>query len=216
VSTLGVRLSICAIFFLAAGAAFGQPYEIGADIGYGIYRDGTIYAPGGDARAGIRNRFAAGAVIGEDLFEHFSGEIRYQYQDGHPFLSSGSVSKDIQGQSHTFSYDFLFHIMPRASRIRPFFAAGAGAKYYETVGPAPEPQPLPAIATLNALNQWKFAPSFGGGVKIRLQEHVLVRADFRDYLTAFPKREIAPAMGGTARGIFEQFTPMFGVSYVFR
>jgi hypothetical protein len=29
----------------------------------------------------IRNRFAAGAVFGEDLYEHFSGEVRYLYHD---------------------------------------------------------------------------------------------------------------------------------------
>ena len=85
-------------------------------------------SPGGDATAGIRNRFAAGAVLCEDLYEHFSGEIRYQYQDGHPFLSSGAVSKDIQGQSHTLTYDALFQIKRRSSKIRPFIAAGVGGE----------------------------------------------------------------------------------------
>lgn len=190
-------------------------WEIGADIGYGIYRDGTIYSPGGDATAGIRNRFAAGAVICEDLYDRVSGEFRYQYQDGHPFLSSGGVSKDIQGQSHTFTYDALFHFKPRDRKIRPFIAAGAGMKYYEIVGPAPVPQPIPSIATLNSIKEWKFTVSLGGGVKVQLREHILVRADFRDYLTQFPKRQIAPALNGTARGIFQQFTSMFGVSYTF-
>src|SRR6185312_9712684 len=151
--------------------------------------------------AGTRNRFTAGAAICEDRFEHLSGEFRYQYHDGHPFLSSGGVSKDIQGQSHTFTYDLLFHFKPRDHKIRPFVAAGAGAKYYDIAGPAPDPQPVPSIATLNAIDEWKFVASFGGGVKIRLQQHILVRADFRDYLTAFPKRELAPATNGTARGI---------------
>jgi hypothetical protein len=130
---------------LAASAAYGQEYpqyEIGANIGYGVYRDGSIYAPGGEARAGVRSRFTAGAVICEDLFEHFSGEFRYQYQDGHPFISSGNVKQDIQGQSHTLDYNLLIHFKPRASKIRPFVAVGAGAKYYDIAGPAPNPQPL--------------------------------------------------------------------------
>ena len=55
----------------------------------------------------------------------------------------------------------------------------------------------------------------GGGVKYRLSRHVLVRADFIDYMTAFPKRQIAPAGNNTARGIFQQFTPLFGLSYTF-
>jgi hypothetical protein len=39
--------------------------------------------------------------------------------------------------------------------------------------------------------------------------------EFRDYLTTFPRQEIVPAPHNTARGIFEQFTPLFGVAYIF-
>jgi hypothetical protein len=55
----------------------------------------------------------------------------------------------------------------------------------------------------------------GGGVKYLVRPHLLLRADFRDYLTSFPRQQIVPAPGNTARGIFQQFTPMFGVSYWF-
>lgn len=210
---------LAAILFLAALPALSQPeygrWEIGGDIGYGAYHNGSIFSPGGDATAGIRNRFAAGAVLCEDLYEHFSGEIRYQYQDGHPFLSSGSVSKDIQGQSHALTYDALFQIKRRSAKIRPFIAAGVGGKYYNTVGPPPIPQPIPTIATLNNISQWEAVASLGGGVKYHLGEHVVLRGDFRDYITAFPKSQLRPALNGTARGIFQQFTPMFGVGYVF-
>jgi hypothetical protein len=48
-----------------------------------------------------------------------------------------------------------------------------------------------------------------------LTDHILVRADFRDYITAFPTRLIVPAANGTDHGIFNQFTPLVGVSYVF-
>lgn len=190
-------------------------WEVGANIGYGWYRNGTIFAPGGTATAGIRNRFAAGAVLCEDLYEHFSGEFRYEYQDGHPFLSSGGTAKDIQGQSHTFTYDLLIHLKGRSHKIRPYFAAGGGGKEYVIAGPAPSPQPLPTIATLSPVDEWHFVASLGFGVKVRLQKHLLVRGDFRDYMTTFPKGELTPAATGTARGIFQQFTPMFGVDYVF-
>ena len=52
-------------------------------------------------------------------------------------------------------------------------------------------------------------------MKYRLSRHALVRADFIDYITTFPKRQIAPAGSNTARGIFQQFTPLFGLSYTF-
>ena len=206
------KLLICAL--AAAPSVFAQ-YELGGVIGYGIYRNGTVFGAGSTVQAGIRNRFAAGAVIGEDLYDHISGEIRYVYHDGHPFVSSSGAKTDIQGQSHTFTYDLLFHLQPRERRMRFFAAAGAGIKGYVIAGPAPSVQPLSNVATLTTRDEWKFVADVGGGVKYALIRHVLLRLDFRDYLTTFPKRQIAPATGNTARGIFQQFTPMFGVSYLF-
>lgn len=200
---------------LFASACFAQPFEIGGAIGYGVYRDGTIFGAAASAQAGIRNRFAAGWLVGEDLYEHFSGEIRYLYQDGHPFLATASVKSDMQGQSHAFHYDLLFHLTRRDRKLRPFLAAGVGVKGYIVAGPAPNPQALPNIASLVTRDEWKFLVAIGGGVKYRLHKNVVLRGDFLDYLTAFPKRQILPALNNTARGIFQQFTPMFGVSYCF-
>jgi len=192
-----------------------QSYEFGGAIGYGVYHDGTIFGPGAEIQAGIRNRFAAGVVLGQDLNDYVSGEIRYLYHDGHPFISSDGVKTDIQGQSHALTYDLLFHFKDRRHKFRPFLAAGLGAKGYVIAGPAPSPQPVPSIATLTTTDQWKFATAVGGGVKFRIQEHVLLRVDFLDYITTFPRQQILPAPHNTARGIFEQFTPLFGVSYSF-
>ena len=201
---------------LAAGACVAQqPYEIGGGIGYGSYHNGSVISSGGTAAAGIRNRFAATAVIGEDHFEHFSGEVRYLYHDGDTFLSSGAVKGNVQAQSHALHYDALFHFKPRRERMRPFLAGGAGAKYYETTGPTPNPQPLPKIAGLTNQSQWKPLFTVGAGVKVRLGDHVIVRGDFRDYITVFPDRLFKPVDGATTRGIFHQFTPLFGLSYGF-
>jgi len=190
-------------------------YEFGGSIGYGIYRNGTVFGAGSTADAGIRNRFAAGAVFGEEMYNYISGEVRYLYHDGHPFVSSGGNKTDIQGQSQTFTYDLLFHFEPRERRLRFFAAGGAGAKGYIIAGPAPTVQPLANVVTLTTQDQWMLVVDLGGGVKYALTKHVQLRGDFRDYLTKFPKQQLAPAAGNTARGIFQQFTPLFGVSYVF-
>ncbi len=200
---------------LFAGACFAQQYEIGGLVGYGFYRNGTVFGPGASAQAGIRDRFATGFVAGEDLYEHISGEVRYLYHDGHPFLSSGSVKSDIQGESHAFHYNLLIHLNPREQRLRPYVAGGLGGKYYVISGPAPRQQVLPGIAALETHDEWKLLVVVGGGVKYRLHRNVVVRGEFLDYLTSFPKRQIVPAGGNTARGIFQQFTPLFGVSYSF-
>ena len=204
------------VFAVTVAPSLFAQYEFGGAIGYGIYHDGTIYGPGSTAEAGIRNRFAAGAVFGEEAYEYISGEVRYLYHDGHPFISSGGARTDIQGQSHTFTYDMLFHFEPRDRKLRFFVAGGAGGKDYVIAGPAPTVQPLANLATLTTFDEWKFVVDVGGGVKYTLHKHVQLRLDFRDYMTTFPKRQIMPASGNTARGIFQQFTPFAGVSYVFR
>jgi hypothetical protein len=206
-------LLLCGVAGVQIGRA--QTYEFGGSIGYGIYRDGSIFAPDADIHAGIRNRFAAGAVFGEDLYDYVSGEVRYLYQDGHPFLSGGGARSDIQGQSHALTYDLLFHFRNRSHKFRPFLEGGLGAKDYVIAGPAPSPQLFPNIAALTTVDEWKFATTVGGGIKYRIQQHVLLRVDFLDYMTTFPKRQIMPAPHNTARGVFEQFTPLFGVSYSF-
>jgi hypothetical protein len=210
-----LALTLWALVSTFAAAAFGQQYEIGADIGYGLYRDGSIYSPSGSVEAGIRNRFAAGIMLADDFSKYVSAEFDYLYHDGHPFLQGLGVKSDIQGQSDALTAQLLFHFKTREHRWRPFVAGGAGGKDYIIAGPAPFPQPLPQIASLTTNDVWKTVFSVGGGVKLRLLPHLLLRAEFRDYLTTFPRQQIVPAPHNTARGIFEQFTPLFGISYTF-
>lgn len=208
--------SLPLVTILFAGAAAAQQYEVGATVGYGIYHDGTIFSAAGTADAGIRNRFAAGILLGDEFSKYVSAEFDYLYHDGHPFLQAPGVKSDIQGNSDALTIQVLFHFKPREHRWRPFLAGGAGAKEYVIAGPSPFPQPIPDIASLTTNDVWKVVFTAGGGIKYRLLPHMLLRAEFRDYITTFPRQEIVPAPHNTARGIFEQFTPLFGVSYTFR
>ena len=201
---------------LLATAAWAQTtYEIGADVGYGIYHDGTIFSSQGTAQAGILNRFAAGMVFGDEFSDYVSAELQYLYHDGHPFLTYAGTRTDIQGNSTSVTYSFLFHFKKQDHRWRPFLEGGMGAKGYITAGPAPNPQPVPQIATLTTNDIWKVVFVPGAGVKFHVIKHMDVRVEFRDYLTTFPRTQIVPATNNTARGIFEQFTPLFGVAYTF-
>jgi len=205
----------CLFVLLFCCAVFGQQYEVGANIGYGWYRDGSIYSPYGTVDAGIRNRFAAGIDLGYEFSDYVSGQFSYLYHDGHPFLQGPGTNTDIQGNSDALTVQALFHFAKRDRRFRPFLAGGAGAKEYVIAGPAPYPQPIPQIASLTTNDVWKVAFSAGGGLQCLLRRHMLVRVEFRDYLTTFDRQEIVPAPHNTARGIFEQFTPLFGLSYTF-
>jgi hypothetical protein len=57
--------------------------------------------------------------------------------------------------------------------------------------------------------------SAGGGVNFRPIRRTIMRAEFRDYIATFPRQEIVPAPHNAARGVFEQFTLLFGLSYIF-
>lgn len=198
---------------LWATACYAGPFEIGGMAGYGSYRNGTVFAPAGTATAGISNRFVLGAVLGEDLYPHLSGELRYLYQDGDPFVSAGSGRGSIQGQSHAVHYDLLIEARRREYRLRPYVIVGAGMKYYRTTGPAPLVQPLPGIVTI--VNRNEVSPLFtaGVGVRYRLRDHVYVRVDFLDYLTPFPSNLFVGAPGSTESGIFHQLTPTIGITF---
>jgi opacity protein-like surface antigen len=200
---------------LFAVAAFAQHYEIGADIGYGIYKGGSIYSSVGTAQASIRNRFAAGITLGDEFSDYFSGEFRYLYHDGHPYLKAPGVNTDIQGQSDALTLDLLIHFKRRDRRLRPYAAGGIGGKEYIIAGPEPFPQPIPQIASLTTNDVWKVVFDVGGGVQYVFHRHMLLRGEVRDYLTTFPRQQVVPAPHNTARGIFQQFTPLFGVSYTF-
>lgn len=199
----------------AMSAAFAQSWEFGGAFGYGAYRDVRVNGPGAQATVGIRNRFAAGAFATENLYDHISGEVRYLYQDGDPFLSFNGARANIQGQSHSFTYELLFHPRPLEQRLRPFVAVGVGAKYYRTTGPEPNPQPAPAEATLVRMNEWRFLVGVGGGVTYRFRNHMFVRGDFRDYITPFPGKLFVPGANATDRGLFQMFTTTVGAGYWF-
>ncbi len=204
-----------AILLIAASAWGQQQWEVGATIGYGVYRDGTIFSNTQTIQAGIRNRFAAGINLGQDYNDYISGEFQYLYHDGHPFLQGTGVKSDIQGQSDALTLNALFYFKSRRHRLRPFVEGGAGGKDYVIAGPEPFPQPVPQVASLTTNDVWKVVFVPGVGVKLRVLPHMLFRAEFRDYLTTFPRQQIVPAPHNTARGIFQQFTPLFGVSYTF-
>jgi hypothetical protein len=210
-----LRCAAVLMVLVCSVASSAQNGEFGAAFGYGFYRNGTIIAPAGQATAGIRNRFVVGVVLADDLYEHLTGELRYTYHDGDPFLQAHGAKTNLQGQSHSFHYDLLFQTRPRSEKIRPYVAAGLGAKLYVISGPAALSPPLTNIGVLRTTDEAKALVSAGAGVKIRMRQNIVLRFDFRDYITTFPRQQIQPARSATARGIFQQFTPMVGISYVF-
>jgi hypothetical protein len=207
-------MCLAGVLLAFAGACPAQ-WELGAAAGYGLYRNASVYALEGKAAAGVRNRFALSVVLSEERFERIGGELRYTYQDGDPFLRSGGVQTNLQGQSHALHYDVLVHFRRPEARLRPYFAAGVGAKLFVVTGPPNPTAPLGGIARLTTHDDLRWLATPGFGLKWYARRGLCVRVDFRDYITPFPKKLIAPAPLATPRGFLQQFTPLVGVSYVF-
>jgi hypothetical protein len=203
------------LLLVFVSSCLGQQWELAGAAGYGLYRNGLIYSDATRATAGIRNRFVFSMALGERLYKYTGGEFRYTYHDGDPFLASGAVKTNIQGQSHAFHYDLLFYFRPHQKRVCPFVAVGCGAKLYVVTGPENPQAPLSQVARLTVHDEFKPLLVGGGGVRVRLSPDVALRFDFRDYITPFPKKLIAAQPFATPTGIFHQFTPMAGISYMF-
>jgi hypothetical protein len=114
---------------LAAGVACAQEWEVGAIGGYGYAPHLTVSNKSSSANTGIRHGAVVGVFAGEDMYDYWSGEIRYLYRFGNLKLSSGNIkAANFSAHTHIITADFLGHFRPRGSSVRPFIAFGGGAK----------------------------------------------------------------------------------------
>jgi len=205
------------LFFITTFSALGlaQTWEVGAVGGYGWYRNPTITNPTDSGRAGFPPRAAVGVVFGENPYNYIGGELRWLFRFGGPELRSNGITENPPGNTNTITYDFLFHMTPRESKLRPFVAAGAGIKVYSGSFLAVT-QPLAGLALLRPVTQVEPAISVGAGLKYLLPKHVQLRLDLRMLVTPLPDSVILPTSPLTRiHGWVYDFLPLGGISYTF-
>jgi Outer membrane protein beta-barrel domain len=212
VSVCGVPIALA---LASACMAQEREWEVGAAGGFGFMRNATVNNPTGSVSAGFDNRFAAGVVIGQDLYQHFGGEVRYTFRDNDLVLKGAGQKVNMDGNSHLVHYDLVVYALGKSSRIRPFAAAGGGIRLFGGTGHEYTNQPFGDFALLTKTTQVKPLISVGGGVKVSVTTHTTVRVDFRDYISPFPENLFATAPGAKIRGWLNDFVPLVGVSYVF-
>ena len=192
-----------------------QEWEAGAAGGYGWYSNPSIVTPAGSVQSGFAPKAAIGAVFGQNMYEYIGGEVRYLFQFGGPRLRFDGSDLNATGYSNLITYDFLFHLTNRESKFRPFVAGGAGVKIYTGGQLRFASRPFPASAVLVPDNQVEAAISVGAGVKYRVARHVLLRLDFRTYMTPFPDQILRPTGLSQVHGWIYNFVPLGGVSFIF-
>jgi hypothetical protein len=202
-----------AILALSVGACFGQQWEVGGGGGLSFVPGVNVDSTKGSATAGFQTGAAFGALLGQSLYRHLGGEVRYGYMRSNLQLKSGGETANFTGTSHVIHYDLLFQTRRGDAPAQFFAAVGGGMRIFRGTGKEAAYQPLSQFGYFTKTQELKPMADFGAGVKVRLSRKVLLRAEFRDYLTTFPEEIIAPAPGAKFGKILHDFVPMVWICY---
>jgi hypothetical protein len=200
---------------LMIGAAGAQQREIGILGGGGFSNGIPILGASPSASAGFRSGPTIGVLVGQDLYSHWSGEIRYLFEQREFHLASGGATAGFSGQAHAFHYDLVFHTGPRRGRVRPYVAAGGGLKLFRGTGQETAYRPLMEDAYLTRTQQLKPMVTAGGGVRFQIGKRMAMRIDVRDQITRFPEKIVAAAPDRRIDGWLHDLVPSIGLSWWF-
>lgn len=203
------------LFIAMVLGARAQQREIGILGGGGFLNGAPVEGTATSVTASFSPGPAAGVLIGHDLYSHWSGEIRYLFEERDARLRSSGTAAGFAGQAHVLHYDLVLHARPRQDRVRPYVAVGGGIKIFRGTGAEIAYRPLMEYAYLTRTQELKPMLTVGGGLKFRLGGRMMARVDFRDQLTRFPHKVIAPAPGMTLGGWLHDFVPTVGLSWMF-
>ena len=197
------------------GRAAEPRYEFGGGVVGSFYDKKTFTSTAGNADGGFDEGVGASVWVGHHMYAKLSGEIRYDLLRNDLMLESAGAKATFGGDSHAIHYDLHFHLTEIGSKVRPFVLAGGGVKMFRGTGQGRAFQPLSQIAVLTRATELGGLVTFGGGVKVQLTDRILLRLEFRDNLTRFPKKIITPNRGGGGDGWLNNFAPTAGASVLF-
>ncbi len=210
-----VGVTLVTLLGLAVSGCLAQEWELGVAGGYGYSRDATVNTAAGDGEAGFKHGALVSAVVGNNMYSHVGGELRYVYRLGDLNVRGGGQEASFSGESHLIHYDLLIHAAKKGARVRPFAAVGGGVRVFRGTGTEVSYQPASKYALLTKTQELEGLISVGGGVKIAVSRSVSFRLDFRDYITRFPTGVIAPAPGAKIDGWLHDLASMAGISFTF-
>jgi hypothetical protein len=197
-------------------AVFAQNWEVGVAGGGNFYTSQTFTNPAGNAAAKLASGFIVSAWLGNNTSGQFGGELRYDYEHSDLKLTSNGTSVGFGGaQTNAIHYDAVLRFASHEARVSPFIAAGVGIKDYSGTGKEQVFQQFSNIALLTKTSQFKPLISVGGGIKFQLASNIQFRVEVHDFLTPFPDKVIAPALGSKVGGWLSDFAATAGLSFSF-
>jgi hypothetical protein len=200
---------------VAAAAAAQQPHDFGVIGGGALVRGIPVEGAPTGTTAGFQPGIVGGVLLGQDLYGHWGGEIRYLFELRNLRVSSAGQTATLAGQAHVLYYDLTYSPRTRESRVRPYLAVGGGMKLFRATGAEEAYRPLMQYAYLTQTKQMEPMLSVGGGVKWPVGKRTVLHLDCRDQVTRLPQKLIAPAPGMTIKGWLHDFVPTVGLSWRF-
>jgi hypothetical protein len=208
------RIAVTTLFLAAAAAScFGQQWEFGGMGGGGFLSNVNVSGPAGSATAGFQTGGAVGGFFGQNLYPHWSGELRYMYLQNDLHIESNGTNATFSGNAQVLHYDVLYHTNKKGSKMQAFVAVGGGMKIFRGTGTEEAYQPNYQFGYMTKAQQLKPMGDAGAGVRFELRPGLYVRTEFRDYITPFPTQIIAPAPGVKYGKILNDIVPTVSLSY---
>jgi len=208
-----------AFTLLLAAAAFNCPaqqWEFGGVGGGSFLNTTSVSSPQGSATAGFKPGFVGGAFLGQNLYRHLSGEVRYEFFQSNLQIKAGGTTGTFSGIAHAVHYDLRIHTERKESRVQYFAAFGGGMKIFQGTGDETPYQSTMNYGYMTRTHQVKPMVSIGGGFTYRLSPRLSLRAELRDFITPFPTAVITPPNSNVKYGsILNDLVPMVGLDYIF-
>jgi len=195
----------------AAGSA--QQWEYAGYGGASFLNSVSVSGGPASATAGFQPGFVGGGYLGYSSSKHFGGQIRYGFMQSNLRLQSGGTEATFAGSSHVVHYDLIIQTARNEGKVQLFAAVGGGLKIFCGTGTEHASQPLYQYGYFTKTTELKPMASFGGGVKFALSKRVFLRAEVRDFLTAFPTQVIAPPSGIKYGSLLHDIVPMVGIGF---
>ena len=178
-------LLLTVVAALGAPAAHAQSAEATVFAGMAQMRNGDIGRFGlGAQEIRLTNGVRVGARLGLNSGSLTGHELSYAFERHDIEIASAAESR---ARTQQFFYNFVLHVMPRSSRVRPFVTAGLG---YTSFSPGD------GGIFQDASGENKFGYNYGGGLKVKLSRMFGLRFDVRDHVTGKPNFLDLPAVEG--------------------
>jgi len=181
------KLSCLAMLVSAlVGCAWGQTYEV--SVAGGLTRMstaplGSVSAedPLDDDTSFKKNAYGYGGRLTYNPYDYYGHEVGYRFtraslRTSIPDADGNRTTFEDKVAIHQAFYNFLIYFMPKGERWRPFITGGVQAFNFAN----PHITGWTGVATRN------YGMNYGGGLKLKLFNHALVRFDLRDYYTTKP------------------------------